>query len=940
VSLLTPKLNAKTLSCKSTIRILAPDALRPPTYAAPDIRGVVQRSANKAGGGNAMQVWRLLLFSAAACCCVATCAAASEPAATVGEVVVTAEKREQSIQKAPVSITVFTSADRDLRGIQSIQDITNFTPGLVYDSQLDRPTIRGIGRQTNTMTVDGAVATYSDNFYTTSAIEAALDSLFVDRTEIERGPQGTLFGRNAIGGLINVVSRRPTDHWYAEVRTTQGSYGVQQYEGAVSGPITDGLNFRLAGAKTNQYQGFFTNVVPNKPSEGSAVNIAYLAGYLDGKLGPHAEFWAKYATSGFENHGGPGARVGYQAGPEDTANYFDPNASSYFFNPAFGYSQAGHTQTGTETNNPALINVRDFAANEQQTFNLHNVNILDVQFTDHFPSFDMKYTGGLYTYGYSDAFGATGVSITSYQIPLDSKAPAGTTPLTVFPTLNDLQTDDETWWSNEVTFTSTTSGPLQWIAGAFFYHQDSYVASSQFAPDQPQVATPKLGPPNPIHALATDNFRSVTTSEAGYGQLDWRIAPTLKVTAGLRYTTDQKTGLEQERVVEFTNIMTLSPDAGQAGSRQAAWDVTQFAGACNVLGKCSGFAPPPGVTSTTTPASVVLGLQANSGANLNALGFEYRSLAAKSSAVTGTAGAEWTPDAATLVYFRYSRGYRAAALNGGTIVSEPLALPEILDAYEVGLKKTFGHSLTLDASIYYYDYHDFQLPISTLTKVLGAAAIQSNLINIPSSRLDGFELESIWTPTARVVITTTYSFNDSAVQSACTAASPAAVPTGSCFVDSLDPAAVQPGARPVGLLTGTTQVQSVKGAQLPQSPRNKLAINGAYTIPFERGALTFSGSFIWRDVAYASVFNRVYNAAPSWDQVDLLAIWKSRTDRYEVIAYVKNVFNTLGYQAAAGGSQLLAPGAAIDGTGPTYINRNYDLTDPRVFGVQLHYKFF
>ena len=313
-------------------------------------------------------------------------------------------------------------------------------------------------------------------------------------------------------------------------------------------------------------------------------------------------------------------------------------------------------------------------------------------------------------------------------------------------------------------------------------------------------------------------------------------------------------------------------------------------------------------------------------------------MAASSSAITGTGGVEWTPDPKTLAYFRYSRGYKAVGLNGGTIVTEPIAAPETLDSYEIGLKKTFGHSLVLDASIYYYNYNNLQLPISSIVNIVGGATTQTNLINVPATRLDGFEMEAIWSPIENFVLTTTYAFNDSSIQSNCTVTG--GVTSGACFVDSADVLASQPGAKPVANIKGNV-VQSVQGSQVPQTPRNKVAINGNYTFEFEPGKLILSASYIWRDVTYSSVFNRGYNEAPSWDQVDLRATWKSKTDKYEIIGYVKNVFDKVGYQAASGAS-LVQQAAPFGNGSSSFVNieRNFALTDPRTYGIELHYKFF
>ena len=180
---------------------------------------------------------RLLLLTCAvgAFSSIAGVASAAPAAATaadnqgVTEVVVTAEKREQSLQRVPVAISAFTSKERDIKGIETIQDITNFTPGLTYSTQLDRTAMRGLGRLTNQLSADSAVAVYSDDFFTTSTTEAGRDTLFVDRVEVLRGPQGTLYGRNAIGGVINIISKRPTAAPYAEARATFGNYNYQNY---------------------------------------------------------------------------------------------------------------------------------------------------------------------------------------------------------------------------------------------------------------------------------------------------------------------------------------------------------------------------------------------------------------------------------------------------------------------------------------------------------------------------------------------------------------------------------------------------------------------------------------------------------------------------------------------------------------------------------------
>ena len=114
-----------------------------------------------------------------------------------------------------------------------------------------------------------------------------------------------------------------------------------------------------------------------------------------------------------------------------------------------------------------------------------------------------------------------------------------------------------------------------------------------------------------------------------------------------------------------------------------------------------------------------------------------------------------------------------------------------------------------------------------------------------------------------------------------------------------------------------------------------MAFNALYTIPFSAGDLTLSGTYIWKDTSYSDIFRETYYTAPSWYQVDLRLTWSGDHDRYEIVGFVKNVTNALGYDAAAGGYPITAPQG---GGSPTFAN-SYDLTPPRTYGIELHYKF-
>jgi iron complex outermembrane receptor protein len=177
------------------------------------------------------------------------------------EVVVTAEKREQTLQEVPVAASAYTSARRDLIGVNTIEDVARITPSLSYTNN-DRLSIRGFGRLTNNIGTDPSVALYSDGIFSTSMADTSTPSLFIDRTEILRGPQGTLYGRNSIGGTLNVIAKRPTKGFNGEVRGTLGNYGSWRTDALLRGPITESVRFLVGGSKDRREQGFINNAGP------------------------------------------------------------------------------------------------------------------------------------------------------------------------------------------------------------------------------------------------------------------------------------------------------------------------------------------------------------------------------------------------------------------------------------------------------------------------------------------------------------------------------------------------------------------------------------------------------------------------------------------------------------------------------------------------------
>ena len=168
----------------------------------------------------------------------------------IEEVVVTAERRESTVQDTAISITAFTGEFIEDFGIRNQEDLQNYIPATTiqpYDLS-----VRGVGRLYRALGGDPGVATYFDGAYSEDfGIASTEGGLFdLERIEVLRGPQGTLYGRNGLGGAVNFHSKRPTDEFEGEIKTVWGSYETKEIFGVLSGPIIPGfLNARATAVK-------------------------------------------------------------------------------------------------------------------------------------------------------------------------------------------------------------------------------------------------------------------------------------------------------------------------------------------------------------------------------------------------------------------------------------------------------------------------------------------------------------------------------------------------------------------------------------------------------------------------------------------------------------------------------------------------------------------
>ena len=189
----------------------------------------------------APRIWFALLFLPTATLEVHAQAEQGAESAVLEEVVVTARKREESLQDTPISITAFSASALEEANMVDLRDIGKYTPGMSFTSygmgsnEAGAIFLRGIGQSDHMVTTDPGVGLYIDGVYVGRNQGAALDLLDLERVEVLRGPQGTLFGKNTIGGAVNVISRKPTGTAGGHVSLTAGEDG--RLNGSVSGEM-------------------------------------------------------------------------------------------------------------------------------------------------------------------------------------------------------------------------------------------------------------------------------------------------------------------------------------------------------------------------------------------------------------------------------------------------------------------------------------------------------------------------------------------------------------------------------------------------------------------------------------------------------------------------------------------------------------------------------
>jgi iron complex outermembrane receptor protein len=425
------------------------------------------------------------------------------------EVIVTAQRRSENLQNVPIALTALSADQLAQAGIQSTTDLGLVTPALTVVNQAGNllPHIRGIGTTAFGAGFENPVAVYVDGVYLAASNASLLTLNNIAQVEVLKGPQGTLYGRNATGGLIQIATKDPQTTFSGDASLGYGNYQTSVLKAYVTGPIAgDKLAADLAVSATHQGEGYGKNLFNGKDVYQTERDLAVRSKWRWTPAdGTSVRFIADYEES---------------AGSQYSTFKVAPGTQPQFVPPV---SAIGNWDLNTNTQ----------------------------------PRDAFKGGGGSLRIDQEVGF-ANFSSISAYRRSQQVLAFDGDGTPSNLESLDPV-TEDDRQLTQELQLTSTQGGPLQWVVGAFYMHGN--------AKDDPITAnfgTPFVYPfvPSPlppfflVPPLANTSVfgEERTSSWSVYGQSTLAITDADHLTLGLRYTSDHRTLLASETGALATGI--------------------------------------------------------------------------------------------------------------------------------------------------------------------------------------------------------------------------------------------------------------------------------------------------------------------------------------------------------------------------------------------------
>ena len=716
-----------------------------------------------------MKARAILLASVAVAACAAAPAhaqSAQTPAAsqapsddgtTLKDIIVTAQRTSQSLQKVPISVTAVTAGDLNARQVTTSLNLEAAVPNLTLSENgvSVTPFLRGVGSNQSNPNDEASVATYVDGVYIPSVTGNLFKFNNVERIEVLKGPQGTLFGRNATGGVIQIVTRDPSHDPLVDASIGYGTYNTLEAEAYASTGLGKNLAIDVAFSFNRNGDGYGRDINRNADI------------FLTNQLGVRSKIlWT------------PGSTTEIRL----TADYSRLRSTGADYQLAPGVIGADGV-----TSYPGIRKTdTDFA-------NMGNNEV---------------YGGSLRVD--QDLGFARFASISGYRhvvgdFHLDQDATP--TPI-VQATINQFAES----FSQEVQLLSKKDSAVDWLVGGYFF-------DAKYAYTPLQIAGAAAAPLPYVDLFGSQK----TKSYSAYGQVTYPIFTDTKLTAGLRYTyeTQDTDGYTESGGVIFPHApMPLCPTA-----------------------------------TTNCPQSQ-----------------NFKKL-------TWRAALDHNFSSDILGYVSYNRGIKSGGfnmINAGT----PGYRPEVLDAYETGLKmQLFDHKVRFNVAAFIYNYKDIQV-----FNITGGGAVLTT--NAAAARVHGVD--------ADLTIKATRYFTISA---------------GLGWLDGKYTDFPNATFTPSSPLLGPQTVVNATGNQMIYAPKlsGNLALD--YRIPTSVGEFALNGSMSFRDKVFVSAANRLF--IPGYAVVNGTLGWTLPDKRFGVQVWARNLLNKNYYlnrtEQALGDIQFLAP---------------------------------
>ena len=617
------------------------------------------------------------------------------------EIIVTAQKRAEPLQKVPVAVTVVSGESLAHMSANNIEDSQRLVPALTFvkgDTSLNSALfLRGLGTVSFSIAAEPSVTSVLDGVVLARAGESFGDLYDIDRIEVLRGPQGTLFGKNASAGVINVVTREPGKQLSGYVDAGYFDGGEYKLKANLSGPIGNNWRAGVTGFYS-QYDGNIWDTTTN-----SHIN-------------------------GYKHYGARGQLVG-DIGANLRVKFIADYRKADDQCCAFVIGALNPTPSPAQLVQESILAPAKGGGTNQSIQSLPN------------------HTNEL-TYGYSlqadyALGGHTLTSITSWRKWNNEEIRDGDWVDQVYrqiPLVHDDGPERSHTFTQELRLTSPTGGFVDYVLGAFYYQavasrtytrSDTYCTASTSAPLANGLIPCLAGSSTTVNPSGTGHFGSIFDNYAAFGQATWHFTPAFRAVTGLRYTHD-KVSVFDIRTDNFTGTTFPNPN---------------------------GAAIAPSGIGASFDANVAAA-QVTNGA-----GFTGTPWTGQTSAnnLSGKAVLEYDVARDHMAYASFSRGYKGPAFNVfynmQWLNTAPIS-PETSDAYEVGLKNSFDHGrLILNIDGFYDKVHNYQANYPTTVN----GYVTTTIINAGDVSTRGFEAEALFRPVRAFTVNAGVSYTDAHV---------------------------------------------------------------------------------------------------------------------------------------------------------------------------------